>query len=127
MANVYEVVKGMGKAKRRAPSQSQSFRAGLQFPVSRVNRHLREGRYAKRIGAGSAVYTAAVLEYLTAEILELAGNVTRDSKRARIIPRHIQLAVRSDDELNTLLKDVTIATGGVIPNIHSVLMPRRNK
>lgn len=114
-----------GKAKKGGDSHSRSTRAGLQFPVGRIHRHLREGRYAERIGAGAPVYLAAVLEYLVAEILELAGNASRDNKRTRIIPRHIQLAIRNDEELNKLLSDVTIASGGVLPNIHTVLLPAK--
>eukprot|EP00882_Tetradesmus_deserticola_P029173 GHRQ01032621.1.p1 GENE.GHRQ01032621.1~~GHRQ01032621.1.p1 ORF type:complete len:124 (-),score=30.39 GHRQ01032621.1:22-393(-) len=68
-------------------------------------------RYAERIGAGAPVYLAAVLEYLAAELLELAGNAARDNKKNRIIPRHIQLAVRNDEELSKLLGNVTIASG----------------
>lgn len=73
------------------------------------------------MGAGAPVYLAAVLEYLCAEILELAGNAARDNKKSRIIPRHITLAVKNDEELNKLLGDVTIASGGVLPNIQYVL------
>ena len=118
---------GARSNRARKASTTRSSRAGLQFPVGRVHRHLRDGRYAARVGAGAPVYMAAVLEYLAAEILELAGNASRDNKRQRIVPRHIQLAVRNDEELNKLLGDVTIASGGVIPNIHSVLLPKKGK
>ncbi len=114
---------GRGKtAGKKATSKSS--KAGLQFPVGRIGRFLKKGKYAGRVGAGAPVYLAAVLEYLTAEILELAGNAARDNKKTRIIPRHIQLAVRNDEELNKLFGSVTIAQGGVLPNIHSVLLPK---
>ena len=86
---------------------------------------LKSGHYANRIGSGAPVYLAAVLEYLTAEILELAGNAARDNKKKRINPRHLSLAIRNDEELNDLLKGVTIAEGGVLPNIQSVLLPKK--
>jgi histone H3/H4 len=107
--------------------QSRSSRAGLQFPVGRIGRYLRDGRYAERMGAGAPVYLAAVLEYLCAEILELAGNAARDNKKARIIPRHLQLAIRNDEELNKLLSDVVIASGGVLPNIQKDLLPQTER
>ena len=106
---------------------TRSAKAGLQFPVGRMRRYLRNGRYAARVGAGAPVYMAAVCEYLCAEILELAGNAARDNKKSRIIPRHVQLAVRNDEELNKLMGDVTIASGGVLPNIHAVLLPKKKK
>lgn len=117
--------RGGGKKKSNKPAVSRSSRAGLLFPVGRMSRFLRKGRYAGRVGGGAPVYMAAVLEYLAAEILELAGNAARDNKRSRIIPRHIQLAVRNDEELNKLLGGITIAAGGVLPHIHSVLLPQR--
>ena len=117
---------GKGKASA-TKSVSRSARAGLQFPVGRVARHLRVGRHAQRVGAGAPVYLAAVLEYLAAEVLELAGNAARDNKRSRIVPRHIQLAVRNDEELARLMKNTTIAAGGVLPNIHVALIPARKE
>ena len=117
---------GRGKGgKVRTKAKTRSSRAGLQFPVGRMHRLWRKGNYAQRVGAGAPVYLAAVLEYLSAEILELAGNAARDNKKTRIIPRHLQLAIRNDEELNKLLSGVTIAQGGVLPNIQSILLPKK--
>jgi histone H2A len=122
------IMSGRGKGgKAKGKAKSRSSRAGLQFPVGRVHRFLRKGNYAERVGAGAPVYLAAVLEYLTAEILELAGNAARDNKKTRIIPRHLQLAIRNDEELNKLLSGVTIAQGGVLPNIQAVLLPKKTE
>merc|ERR1712115_226171 len=93
---------GRGKGgKVKGKAKSRSSRAGLQFPVGRIHRLLRKGNYAKRVGAGAPVYMAAVMEYLAAEILELA--IRNDE----------------DEELNKLLAGVTIAQGGVLPNIQA--------
>ncbi|XP_014813229.1 PREDICTED: histone H2A-beta, sperm-like [Calidris pugnax] len=117
-----------GKKTRKlllVPKKSKSAKAGLQFPVGRVYRLLKLGNYADRIGPGAAIYLAAVLEYLSAEVLELAGNAAQENKKTRILPRHIQLAVRNDDELNKLFSSVTIAQGGVIPNVLPKLLPKK--
>ncbi|XP_057962855.1 probable histone H2A.5 [Malania oleifera] len=120
--------KGAGgrRGGNRKKAVSKSVKAGLQFPVGRIARFLKKGRYAQRTGSGAPIYLAAVLEYLAAEVLELAGNAARDNKKNRINPRHVQLAVRNDDELGKLLHGVTIASGGVLPNINPVLLPKKS-
>eukprot|EP00352_Strombidinopsis_acuminata_P009247 CAMPEP_0176376584 /NCGR_PEP_ID=MMETSP0126-20121128/28304_1 /TAXON_ID=141414 ORGANISM="Strombidinopsis acuminatum, Strain SPMC142" /NCGR_SAMPLE_ID=MMETSP0126 /ASSEMBLY_ACC=CAM_ASM_000229 /LENGTH=129 /DNA_ID=CAMNT_0017738107 /DNA_START=21 /DNA_END=410 /DNA_ORIENTATION=- len=118
--------RGKGKSSASRPV-SRSSKAGLQFPVGRIARHMKHGRYAERVGAGAPVYLAAVLEYLAAEVLELAGNAAKDNKKTRIVPRHIQLAIRNDDELAKLLHHTTIAAGGVLPNINMFLLPQKGK
>lgn len=93
--------------------------------MGRMLRYIKRGLPKYRIGVGAPVYMAAVLEYLTAEILELAGNAARDNKKGRVTPRHILLAIANDEELNQLLKGVTIAAGGVLPNIHPELLAKK--
>lgn len=71
-------MEGTGKAKKgaggrkgggpRKKAVTRSVKAGLQFPVGRIGRYLKKGRYAKRVGTGAPVYLAAVLEYLAAEV-----------------------------------------------------------
>ena len=117
--------RGKGGKAERSKAKSRSSRAGLQFPVGRIHRLLRKGNYAERVGAGAPVYLAAVMEYLAAEVLELAGNAARDNKKTSIIPRHLQLAIRNDEELAKLLSGVTIAQGGVLPNIPASLLPKQ--
>lgn len=119
-----------GKGKSSEPgkaSTSHSARAGLQFPVGRIKRYLKRTAQNKiRVGSKSAIYLTAVLEYLTAEVLELAGNAAKDLKVKRITPRHLQLAIRGDEELDNLIK-ATIAYGGVLPHINKALLLKVEK
>ncbi|EFA75445.1 histone H2A [Heterostelium album PN500] len=104
------------KGKSSKPAQSRSAKAHIVFPVSRIERLLREGRYAPRVESNAPVYLAAVLEYLVIETLELAYNTCHNYGKTRITPQHINWAVGNDLELNQLFQNVTIANGGVIPN-----------
>jgi len=115
--------KGKSKPSEQVPkaTTTRSQKAGLQFPVRRIHRFLKQRTQNNvRIGAKAAVYTTAILEYLTAEVLELAGNASKDLHVKRITPRHLQLAIRGDEELDMLVR-ATIAGGGVLPFIHKTL------
>jgi histone H2A len=109
----------VNKPRRRVTlkRRSMSSRCNLLFPVARFKRYLHEDRYAKKISPKSCVYLAAVLEYLSAEVLDISSEVAKQFKRTRINPRHITLAIRNDEELNRLLPNTTIVEGGVVPNI----------
>ena len=119
---------GKGKGTRSGKKQvTSSAKAGVIFPVARCNRKFKEGRFAYRVSASAGAFAAAVLEYLTCEILELAGNACSEAGRKTIAPRHMQLAFGNDDELNKLMVDSTLSQGGVMPNIQAELWPRKGK
>lgn len=82
------------------------------------------GRYADRIGDGAAVYLTGVLEYLSAEILELAGDASKLRNRVRITPRDITMAVQCDAELKEVFSEVIIPQGGVAPHINLELLKK---
>ncbi|XP_048357560.1 histone H2A-beta, sperm-like [Sphaerodactylus townsendi] len=85
--------------RKRRPKTSRSCRAGLIFPVGRIDRFLRAGDYAERIGSGASVYMAAVLQYLTYDIVDIAGNIAANDHRRRIAPRHLLETIHCDSEL----------------------------
>ncbi|CAF3020844.1 unnamed protein product [Rotaria socialis] len=106
--------------------KSKSARAGVLFSVPRFHRYIKKSSPKSRVTMAAAVYTAAVIEYLTAEVLELSGNAAKDHKKQRINARHVFLAVSIDEELKKLLNGVTIPQGGVLPHINSFLFKSKS-
>ncbi|CAL8102593.1 unnamed protein product [Calicophoron daubneyi] len=108
---------------------SKSSRSGLVFPVGRILKYMKRLNSFKRrrISPNAAVYLTAVLEYLTREVTELAGDVTLKDKRRLMTPRHIMLAVVNDVEIHESLKTVTFPFSGVMPKIESALCRPRKR
>ena len=95
--------KARGNKRGGKPGVSGSVRAGITFPVARCNRMLKQGRYGRRVGGSAGAYMAAVLEYVAAEILELAGDEAQAKKQSILKPKHLGRAVQSDGELGKLM------------------------
>ena len=125
MATPKAASKKRGAAAKKGGSRSA--KAGLIFPVGRIGSLLRRGQYARRVGASSAVYLAAVVEYLVAELLELTVKAAsqQKNKSKRLSPRALTLAVRHDDDLGALLQNVTLSRGGVIPSVNKALAKKQ--
>ena len=103
---------------------SRSVASGLQYDVDQIGALMCQTT-SMVVGQGAAVYLSAVMEYMTAEALELGGNAAREKNKSWIIPRHMQFVFRSDEELNKFTSGITIMSGGVLPNIDAVLFPRK--
>ncbi|XP_050998235.1 histone H2A-Bbd type 1-like [Acomys russatus] len=84
---------------------SRSSRAELQFPVSRVDRFLREGNYSRRLSSSAPVFFAGVLEYVTSNLLELAGEEAHTNGKKRIAPEHVIRVVKNNEQLHHLFKN----------------------
>jgi len=132
-----EKVRNMSEAERKkfyaknaekGRDKRKRIQGDLIFPVKQIKRNLKgmfgmkkvyknnRNKEGTNITLESAIFTAAVIEYLTAEVLELSGECSKQMKKTRIVPRHIMSAVRMDDELNVLFpRSTTIASAGVLP------------
>ena len=115
------------KSKKAKSTGTKKSSSTTGFPVGRIGSMLRKGSYHRRVGAAAPVYVAAVLEFVTAELLESAATSAQENGSKRITPRAIQLAVSADDELKELFSDVTIASGGVAPNLKEELTVKPKK
>merc|ERR1712087_788603 len=78
-----------------------------------------------RVSVDAAIVLSATMEYMVAELLEVAGEAAKDNKKKTIKPRHIMLAARQDNELDRFLANVTIPGTGVVPRIQEVLLPKK--
>tara|TARA_B100001175_G_scaffold316214_2_gene329562 strand:+ start:171 stop:554 length:384 start_codon:yes stop_codon:yes gene_type:complete len=102
---------------------SKSVKAGLTVPASRVNRAMKQRSGMKRVGGTAPVYLAAVMEYLVAEILEVALNAAHNDKRKRVTPADVSLALRSDPDLNKICGNISLYSSDKLEGIAHQLLP----
>ncbi|XP_016072405.1 PREDICTED: histone H2A-Bbd type 2/3-like [Miniopterus natalensis] len=95
--------------RNRNRSRSPSTRADLSFSVSHLERLLREGHYAQRFSSRAPVYLAAIIEYLTTTVLELAGNEAQKIGRRRITPELLDMAIHNNALLSGFFGNTTIS------------------
>ena len=115
---------GRIKGQKYPPTVRGTTRAGLIVAPSKCSRMMKKMRLSARFGSGGGVFMAGVLQYLMSEILELSGEVCLAKGKQRLAPRHMQLAIRGDEELNKMFAMTQISSGGSINNIQSVLFPK---
>ena len=115
----------MASAKKRTATKKSTGKgkANTVFPSGRIGSLLRKGRFSKRVSKSAGSYAAGVISYLARELLEVVAKGSK--KNARISPRALTLAVRADDELGSLLKDVTISRGGVPASANAALEKKK--
>jgi len=113
-----------GYKRKKGNGLSATKRAHLMFPVGRTRKRLHDCHFASRISSDAPVAVTAAMEYIFAELLELAGNAAIENKKSRLLSRHLMLAIRYDDALLPLFKEGTIAASGVVPYIDNRLLSR---
>ena len=115
----------LAKSKKAAPITS-STRAGLLFSIPKVLKLMKRDRLAARVGKRPSVVMAAVMEYLSAEVLELAGNLVLERNKKRVTPRTIMLAISGDDELYKLAgSKAMFRESGVAPHIEAAMLRKK--
>ena len=106
---------------------SRSEKAGLVFSVSKTEKRLRKHLQGYKISSNVPIYMTAVIEYISAEILDLSSMVTRHerNKHARITENHLYKAIQSHEPLCTLFKNIIIPNSGVIQDIKQSFLPKK--
>ncbi|XP_054428213.1 histone H2A-Bbd type 2/3 [Pteronotus mesoamericanus] len=84
-------------------------RAELLFSVSHLECLLRERHYALRLNSSAPVFLAAVLQYLIATVLELAGNEAQRNGCRRITPQLVDMAIHNNALLSGFFGSTTIS------------------
>jgi histone H3/H4 len=83
-------------APKKGGRASQSQRAGIVFPVSRITKSLRAQLPTNKVRKTAGVFTAAVMEYMAYELLDVAAELTRRDKKVRITEDSLNRAIKAE-------------------------------
>ncbi|XP_028378798.1 histone H2A-Bbd type 2/3-like [Phyllostomus discolor] len=97
------------RRQRRTRTRTRTARAELLFSVSHLERLLREGHYAQHLTPSAPVFLAAIVQYLTATVLQLAGNEAQRSGCRRITPQLVDMAIHNNALLSVFFGSTTVS------------------
>ncbi|CAK6450042.1 unnamed protein product [Pipistrellus nathusii] len=100
---------GPSDHQRRRRTRSRTARADLVFSVSHLERRLLDGHYSQRLSANAPVYLAAIIQYLTATVLELAADEAHKMGCRRITPQLLDMAIHNNALLSGFFDNITIS------------------
>ncbi|NXT45344.1 H2AJ protein, partial [Pelecanoides urinatrix] len=106
-------------------TKTHSSQTKLQFPINQIHHLLHKNNYTKQINTKTPIYLTTILKYLTTKILKLTNNTTHNNKKTHIIPHHLQLTIHNNKKLNKLLNKITITQNNILPNIQTILLPKK--
>lgn len=112
---------------KKKKSVSKSEKAGLSFPVARVNKYLKKNSGLKRVGSSAPVFATAIVEYIVSELLDVAGNITSTAGRKTVSPEDLLKGIRGDKELGKLFAGNSIFIGDKIGNISDAITYHKTK
>ena len=113
--------------KEKREQISNSVKAGTAFPVGRLARMLKQGRYCDRIGITAGAFMAGTLDFIAREIMDLSGIEAQEDKMKIIMPRHINRAVRADHMFNKMMATVTFTESSVLHHVENYLLPKKQQ
>lgn len=100
--------------------------SGLIISVPRTKTLLKKYCSCERYSELAAIATAAVVESVLAEIVELAGRITLSDGRVRMTPKDINFGIKNDEELDMLFCNTAIGNGGY-PARHQIKLEKAKK